>query len=312
MNLTPDPPVIVLLDKTAHYYANLFAAQQVTLAKGKQVYLNTLAVCAVQTYLSWFDVPTDLAQSDCWQPELRAIFNIADLVLPQVGKLECRPVLPRENKLVIPSEATENRIGYLVVQFKENLGRAELVGFLPACCEENPDTIGLCELQPLDVLFDVIAQQKLCVNLQQWWQGIFQPEWQPTETLLATRGTAHRTVLEALEVKPPDAESCISRAKVLTWKREGIEWKVILVLKAISRLPKGIEICLEILPFREGDYLPSNLEVTVLDESGILPLGVQTRTTGNELELGFCCFAQAKFRIKLTLDDMSMTEQFVA
>ncbi|PHM06717.1 DUF1822 family protein, partial [Nostoc sp. 'Peltigera malacea cyanobiont' DB3992] len=78
------------------------------------------AVYAVHSYLKWLNIETALNQGDSWHRGLRAIFDVADLVLPGVGKLECRPVLPDEAAIVLPPIMTQERIGYVAVQFSSN------------------------------------------------------------------------------------------------------------------------------------------------------------------------------------------------
>ncbi|NJL51498.1 MAG: DUF1822 family protein, partial [Hydrococcus sp. SU_1_0] len=57
----------------AHQIANQFRQQQVNTQKGKQVYLNTLAVQVVSDYLNWFAIKTDLEASDSWNPVIQSL-----------------------------------------------------------------------------------------------------------------------------------------------------------------------------------------------------------------------------------------------
>ncbi|MBW4626521.1 MAG: DUF1822 family protein [Brasilonema octagenarum HA4186-MV1] len=160
MNNTQPLSPSVLLGRDAHRWAEQFAAEQATPQKGKQVYLNTLAVYAVHTYLRELAIETDLTTSDSWHPGFQAIFNIADLVLPNVGKLECRPVLPGEVAFLLPLEVTQDRIGYVGVEFRQQLDSAQLLGFAPANSYiEPPEKIQLIELQSLNVLTDKLRQR---------------------------------------------------------------------------------------------------------------------------------------------------------
>ena len=68
MTITESTNIKVSLSPYAHSYAAQFAAEQTTPRKGKHVYLNTLAVYAVNNYLKWLNIPSNLAQSDCWNP----------------------------------------------------------------------------------------------------------------------------------------------------------------------------------------------------------------------------------------------------
>jgi hypothetical protein len=142
----------------AHRLARQFAAEQDKPQKSKQVYLNTLAVYAAHRYLQWLQIKTDLNQSDSWHPILRSRLDVADLFISEIGeKLECRPVLPGETAVFLPSEVTENRIGYLAVQFSESLDHVQLLGFTDAVDVAVPPRLLLIsELQPLEALLNRI------------------------------------------------------------------------------------------------------------------------------------------------------------
>ncbi|MBW4575777.1 MAG: DUF1822 family protein [Aphanothece sp. CMT-3BRIN-NPC111] len=158
MNSTQTQSVTVPLRKEAHYWARAFAAEQATPHKGKRVYLNTLAVYAVHTYLKWLQIDTDLDDGDSWHPGVRPLFDVADLVIPSVGKLECRPVLPGETSFTLPAEVLEDRIGYLAVQFKETLNEVDLLGFVPTFDPSDPpDEVETDELLPIEDLIDHLS-----------------------------------------------------------------------------------------------------------------------------------------------------------
>jgi len=164
MNTAQEPYITVPLDRESHTMAEKFAAQQATPKLGKQVYLNTLAVYAVHSYLNWLRIPTDLPGSDSWHPELQVLSDVADLLIPGIGKLECCPVLPRETSFLRYSEITEDRIGYVAVQFGEILDQVKLLGFVRQIGEQIP----LTNLQPLEILLDYISDlidQKLSSNV---------------------------------------------------------------------------------------------------------------------------------------------------
>ncbi len=58
------------LSRYAHNLAEEFAAQQYSSDKSKKVYLNTLAVYAVHSYLTWLNIKTTLT-GDSWHENLR-------------------------------------------------------------------------------------------------------------------------------------------------------------------------------------------------------------------------------------------------
>lgn len=147
----------IQLSKQAHQDAHKFASQQSTPEKVKQVYTNTLAVYAVRHFLQWLGIETDLSAGDSWHSVIRCFNDVADLVIPNLGKLECRPVLPGQTAISIPPEVTEDRIAYIAVQFQEQLNEVQLLGFYPAIDPQlPPETIEISRLQPIETLIDYI------------------------------------------------------------------------------------------------------------------------------------------------------------
>ena len=158
MNSTTSPLLMVPLDLAIHSQARQLAAQQSNVEKGKRVYLNALAAYAVHCYLKWLQIQTDLNESDCWNPVKAALSNVADLVIPHVGILECCPVLPQQTVILLPS-AIEHRIGYVAIQFQENLDSVQLLGFAPVFDEVNPPAqLAVSELQPIEALIEQITR----------------------------------------------------------------------------------------------------------------------------------------------------------
>ena len=159
MNIAELPLLTVPLELKAHEMARQLAAVQSTVQKGKRVYFNALAVYAVHSYLKWLQIETDLNPSDSFNPAKTALANVADLVIPGIGSLECRPVLPGETTIFLPEEVIENRIGYVGVQFSDRLDSVQLLGFAPTLDSSNPpQQIAVAELMPIDTLIEQITR----------------------------------------------------------------------------------------------------------------------------------------------------------
>jgi hypothetical protein len=159
MNIAELPLLTVPLELKAHELARQLAAVQSTVQKGKRVYLNALAVYAVHSYLKWLQIETDLNCSDSFNPAKTALANVADLVIPGIGSLECRPVLPGETTILLPEEVIENRIGYVGVQFSDRLDSVQLLGFVPSLDSSNPpQQIAVAQLMPIDTLIEQITR----------------------------------------------------------------------------------------------------------------------------------------------------------
>jgi hypothetical protein len=293
--------IAIPLDHDAHHYAQIFAQQQATPGKGKQVYLNTLAVCAVHNYLKWLSVPTRLDQGDSWHSGIRAILDVADLVIPKLGKLECRPVISGATALKIPNEVNQDRIGYVVVEIEESLNNGHLLGFLPC---QNPDIppepVPLSRLQSLDSLIDRLHTGENCINLSQWFEGFSLAPWQP---LYSVRG-----VTVADEVSEDSRSQ--SRAQILQWNQEGWEKSILLVVEVTETDTGVVDLHLQVYPSNQDPFLPEGLEVKVLDDEGISCMEAQAGVASSGLQLKFEGSPQERFSINLTSGELNFTERF--
>jgi hypothetical protein len=134
---TSDPALEIPLGISIWDIANRFADAQPHPAKAEQVRRNTLAVLAVRQYLSWHHIQTDIAASDCWNPAIRALEDVADLILPPLGRVECRPVLPGTTTCELPLETLMERMGYFWVELDLDGSTGRLVGFAEPSFDED-------------------------------------------------------------------------------------------------------------------------------------------------------------------------------
>ncbi len=312
------------MGKEAHRLAEQFARQQATPQKGKRVYLNTLAVYAVHSYLKWLQIETNLHQSDSWHSGMQAIFDVADLVLPGIGKLECRPILPGETAFYLPLEATENRIGYVGVQFSESLSEVQLLGFAPAVDailppEQLPKQLQISDFQPLDALIDNIYQRKIqisvlhsetLVNLSQWFQNVFEGAWQNIEELLSpaqlSLGSNRSTETDSDQTK-----AVVRRAKSIDLGMQLAGHSVALVVELAPETNQRTGIRLRVYPNDDQTYLPPNLQLTVLDDSEKAVLEAKARAKDNWIQLQFYGMPRTRFSVKVALGDAGIRENFV-
>lgn len=296
---TKSERVNIPLGRDAHRLAEEFAAQQYSSDKGKKVYLNTLAVYAVRSYLTWLNIKTTLT-GDSWHESLRAIFDVADLEIVNVGKLECRPVLPGEKTIYLPSEVTIDRIGYVAVQFSQKLDAVELLGFVPTKVTWEPlEIIELIDLQSLDILIEAIQ----VVNLRQWLEGIFKQDWQTPELLLSNNlGSAFSTRSLALESQ----NNSVSRAKVVNVGKQ-----VVLLVQLISNVRDVFDIRVRTYPSENDTHLPADLQLIILDEAQNHCMKAQARNIDNWIQLEFSCQYEEKFSVMLVLGNTTIKEHFV-
>ncbi len=278
----------------AHRRARQFSAEQTTNEKGKQVYLNTLAVYAVHRYLQWLQIETDLSQSESWHPVLRRRLDVADLSLPGIGNLECRPVLPRETSLSLPPEVTEDRIGYLAVGLNESMTTATLLGFIN---KVNQETLPLSQLGSLEDFLEQINTLEP-VHLRQFFEDIFKKGWKKLEPALS---------LLAIRFQPR-----VIGVKQINLGTQLSDCSLDLIL-TLTKNPSQ-HICIKVqVRSSEGKKLPEGLKLIVIDESGESFFEASTRINDNTLQTpqAFRGELKERFTLKVVLGEASFTEHFV-
>ncbi|MDJ0633019.1 MAG: DUF1822 family protein [Xenococcaceae cyanobacterium MO_188.B29] len=171
MNKIESNLVNIPLGRQAHHLASYFAAEAMELGakstkkdRGKQVYLNTLAVYAVDSYLQWQGYETNNSKSDFGNVIVRSRLDVADIFITGIGKLECRFLWSEETNFLVPTEATEDRIGYVAVQLNDELDEATLLGFYPSF-NDSLTSIAIDDLHSLDDLIDHLYRLELANNL---------------------------------------------------------------------------------------------------------------------------------------------------
>lgn len=332
---TAMPQVIPLqLDRFSHDCAREFAAEESVPEKARQVYLNTLAVCASRSYLEWMEFKTDLSESECWHPVARHFHNVADLLLPGLGRLECRPVWRGETVLSLPPEVTEDRIGCLAVQFKneKQLDKVKLLGFYRALQDrELPDTIAIADLQPCEEMIEYLEElevaamsystyqekaasspSKVAVNLSQWLRGIFEEHWQTAATLFELQivepAFEFRGADYSGEREPPYVEAGARRGKAIDLGIPGENVFLLVEIKPESE--QKMRVHLQVYPAGEV-HLPPNLQLILLDDSGKAITNTHSRETDNLIQLQFHGLPGEGFGVRVALDEASNTESFI-
>ena len=147
------------LPPKSHVLAQKFAQQQSIKDRAKRVYINTLAVHVGQDFLNGLGFETDLDNADCFNSFLRMIEDPADVIIPNLGVIEFRPVLPGETGFLIPDFVRENRLAYVAVGFDESLDFGDILGFV--CLSDLTESDGyipLDILQPAENLLDYLMQ----------------------------------------------------------------------------------------------------------------------------------------------------------
>lgn len=306
----------VSLAQSAHQLADKFCQRQSDFQKAEQVYLNTLAVYAVNYYLQCLGFEPNWEQSDSWDPTMQTLLDVADLQVSNYGKLECRPVLPDAIVVDLPEEVWAERIGYVAVQLDESLQEATLLGFAETASTQE---LALSQLRSLEALPLYLSQLKqpqsteAPVNLSQWFHNIFDVGWETMEAVFAPSAQLAWNFRQPVSDSASTSENLaggVKRGKQLALRQQQRDEQVALFVEIIPIESSRMNIRVDVYPEGGQRYLPQDLQVMVLDEQGEAVVQAQARST-ETIQLNFRGESGERFGIKLVLADLSLTEAFV-
>ncbi|HEY9671789.1 MAG TPA: DUF1822 family protein [Waterburya sp.] len=301
----------VPLSTSAHARAEQFRRQQSNPQKAKQVYLNTLAVSAVNFYLRCMGIDTDWEASDSCNPVIYSLIDIADLEVKNRGKLECIPVLSPNQIVHIPPEVWSNRIGYVAVEFDSSLQRATLLGFTETVPESGE--LAIAQLRSLEDLLEYLRQSeqpeplRIQVNLSQWFENLFETDWQPLEALFGTQNLAF-----SFRSDSQFNEATIKRAKLLNLGVQLGSQSVAILVAITPEVEQKVSILVQAHPVAGETFLPPNIKLSLLSISGETLQDVQSRSQDNYIQLKrFRGLPGESFNIRIAFGNVTITETFV-
>lgn len=280
--------------------AQKFSCEQKDADKSKQVFLNTLAVLAVNFYCQCLKVETNLEESTIGHYNRRILMDSADLKIDVLGKLECRPVLPNENICYVPSEVWSDRVGYVVVEIDEEAKKAILFGFVE---QIETNELPLAQLPDIDNLLDLL----LLAKNKQFLERIFAKNWNEDESAKILKDKQESFVCldnPALPTIDKSITSPLYKAKYITLKR-----RTFILFVRITPTKEGkFQLLVEVESDR-GEKIPSDLNLKLLSLSDQTLNASQTKR-GNYISLNYNLQLGESFQIQVKRADESHTEQF--
>lgn len=325
----------VPLSFEAHSLAEQFRREQSSPQKAKQVYLNTLAVYAVNFYLQCLGVETEADKSDSRNPLCLKFMNVADLLVKSIGRLECCPILSESTVMHIPVEARTDRVGYVAVHLEQSLKQATLIGFTPTAVAELPIS-QLKALAELPEYLNQLRQFRIPVNLRYWLDSLeeilpnsgessspkeaaesgnnLEEGWQKLEELFSLDELT--TVLRMRSSEELVAEfrarsSSIERGKKICLATQMAQQTIILVVKLTPQSEEDVNIIIEIRPIGGQLHLPETLHVKILDEQQTAVMQATASNTNQNIRFDFNAYPGEHFSVKMTLEETSVIENFV-
>lgn len=303
------------ISSLARQTAQQFADEQVTIHKARRTFLNTLSVWAVHDYLTLMDVITDLTQGDSWNPLMRHCADVADLLMPGIGRLECRPLLGSAACCYVPPEAWWERMAYIFVQIDRTYTHATLLGFL---FRVEQVEISLHTLQTMDdllVYLHQVGKYPLILSgnyvlLRDWLDGRYTDNWLNIQELLTQiKPFVFRWHSEAVTVRSAakGAFEGASRGKFVPLGPH----LVVLVIRVEMPLLNQFNLCAQVFPCREDPFVPQSLTITILDALGQAILQAQARQQDGMLQLQFTGSIGEVFQVKLSLENLWVAKTFM-
>jgi hypothetical protein len=294
-----------------HQIAQAFRRQQSDVTKAKQVYLNTLAVCAVKYYLSCMGLETNYDNCSSWNPVGQSFIDVADLEIPQIGKLECRPILPDSYIVHIPEETWCNRIGYVGVQFDQALHSGTLLGFVKNVASSELPISKLNSLEYLLIHLDELQQTILSraqVNLSQWFENTFAPGWQSLDVLL----TATQSQFAFSIRNDTNSSNTVKGAKLIDLGLRLGQLSLALLIAVTQESKDNACIIIQLHPMNYSKFLPANLKLILKSALGEIIQEVHSRNLDNYIQLKrFRGKTGETFSICITNNELTITENFV-
>lgn len=291
----------------AQQYAELSSPK-----KFKQVYLNILAVYAVDYYLHLMGFETNWENSDSRDSVMLKFLDVADLDVVGIGKIECRPVLPDARTCNIPFDVWDDRICYVAVQLNQCLKAATLLGFTQTAAAEIP----LINLRKFDNFLEYLNDRRQTetantksarpqfVNLKQWFDGTFEETWLTVEQLFNPQKVemiyAFRSVVPIVRGQQIDLGIELAGAAVA------------LIVTLPPRSDSEVEVTLQVHPIGNSVYLPKGVRLMVQDESAeTVLIAAEARDADNFIQLKIDTVESGEcFNVTVALGAASVTEKF--
>jgi Protein of unknown function (DUF1822) len=312
----PHPPSVSLpISSLARHTAQQFADEQVTIHKARRTFLNTLAVWAVHNYLGLMNIATDLAQGDSWNPLMRHYADVADLVMPGIGCLECRPVVGSAVFVYVPPEVWWERIAYIFVQIDGSYTQATLLGFLFRAEQAERSINSLQTMDELLVYLHQVGQYPSILSgkyvlLRDWLDGRYTDNWLDRQELLAQiKPLVFRWQSESVTVRSTIEGSFegTSRGKFVHLG----SYSIPLVMQVEMTTLDRFNLCAQIFPGQDAPFVIEGLTLTILDAGGKIILQTQARDQDGMLQLRFSGSIGEVFQVKLSLGPLWVAKTFM-
>ena len=147
------------------------------------------------------------------------------------------------------------------------------------------------------------------VNLSNWLQGIYKTSWNTIETFLDANS---QSLAFNLRSSSGLRSASVKRAKLIDLGMQIESQQLVLLVALTPQANQEVSIRVQLHPASGAIYLPANIKLALLTESGEIIQSVQSREEDNYVQLprfdgevGEC------FSIQVAVDERQITENFV-
>lgn len=178
----------------------------------------------------------------------------------------------------------------------------------------------LLGVQVLDVgvvpEFQPITARQVPVHLNDWFQNIFDAGWQTGKELFSIQATNPVFSIRSAEhlrgIDVDNSADAVSGGKLIDLGIQVAGNPVALIVTLTpAEADEEVDIRLRVYPGDKQIFLPPNLQLVVLDETGATCLETEARSGDNWIQLEFSGQAGERFSVKVALGDVNITEDFL-
>ena len=145
------------------------------------------------------------------------------------------------------------------------------------------------------------------VNLSQWFQSIFDANWQSPESLFGP------PPLASIPRNPPHSTPIVRRAKRIYLETPELSQTLALIIELNAETDGRLGIRVQLHPTGQEAYLPANLTLALRSTLGETLQSVQTRDQDNYIRLKrFKCEPGKRFSLQISLGEVKLTEAFIS
>jgi hypothetical protein len=165
----------------------------------------------------------------------------------------------------------------------------------------------------LGQLVAAAAHKQTSINLGQWFQEVFEAGWQSLDTLLNTgSGNLAFSFRQSRPSVTEVRKVFVEGIKLIDLGMELENQSVALLVGLAPETEQRVGIRVQLYPAGGQTYLPSNIKLILLSQSGATLQEYKARTQDSLIQLKrFTCPMGKCFSVKVALDDFSITEDFV-